>query len=252
MDYAESRRTRHLVISSTRDDSLPDDLLLALEVADVTWARLRGSGTLRALELAVTTMNGETRRSLQGRSELVSLEGGYARKAGQTRLELWATIAFETDLGHEVVAGRLLAATVERAEILVVALSEAPGEANAPEQSPGRSAPAAAPVAPPATSTPSPSNPGTGSFGEAQSPPVPPTRYRAAEDEVDEYPEPGDTVTHFLFGDCTVVESDGERIRLRQGPDGRVREVALSMLRIQSPTTHPETGKRHFELRRKN
>jgi predicted DNA-binding protein with PD1-like motif len=253
MDYAESRRTRHLLISSSRDDSLPDDLLLALEVAEVTWARLRGSGTLRSVELAVTTMNGEKRRTLQGRSELVSLEGGYARAAGQTRLEMWATIAFETDLGHEVVAGRLLGAIVERAEIMIVALSEAPGEPTAPGRGPAAPGTPRQPAPAPTQGTIPlpPSNP-TAAPSEPQGPPVPPTRYRAAEDEVEDYPEPGDMVTHFLFGECTVVESDGERIRLRQGPDGRVREVALSMLRIQAPTTNPDTGKRHFELRRKN
>jgi hypothetical protein len=49
-----------------------------------------------------------------------------------------------------------------------------------------------------------------------------------------------------------VIDSDGDRIRLRQDRDGRVREVALTMLRIEPPTTDPETGKRHFKLGRKN
>ena len=65
------------------------------------------------------------------------------------------------------------------------------------------------------------------------------------------YPEEGDEVTHFAFGRCTVVFSDGERIRLQQGPDGRVREVALSMLRTQPPTIQSD-GKKHWELLRKN
>ena len=66
------------------------------------------------------------------------------------------------------------------------------------------------------------------------------------------YPELGDTVTHFHFGDCTVVGSDGDRIKLRQdGKDGRVREVALTMLKIGPPTTAAD-GRRHFMLLRKN
>ena len=60
-----------------------------------------------------------------------------------------------------------------------------------------------------------------------------------------------DTVMHFAFGECTVIGSDGDRIRLRQDKDGRVREVALTMLRIETVTAGP-SGARHFKLHRKN
>lgn len=65
------------------------------------------------------------------------------------------------------------------------------------------------------------------------------------------YPEEGDRVTHFAFGDCTVVGSDGERIRLQQDRDSRVREVALSMLKLTAPTVNAD-GLRHWVLGRKN
>jgi hypothetical protein len=65
------------------------------------------------------------------------------------------------------------------------------------------------------------------------------------------YPEEGDRVTHFAFGACTVVGSDGERIRLQQDRDSRVREVALSMLKLEAPTMNAE-GVRHWVLGRKN
>ncbi len=65
------------------------------------------------------------------------------------------------------------------------------------------------------------------------------------------YPEEGDRVNHFAFGECTVVGSDGERIRLQQDRDSRVREVALSMLRIDAPTVSAD-GKKHWNLARKN
>jgi hypothetical protein len=65
------------------------------------------------------------------------------------------------------------------------------------------------------------------------------------------YPEEGDRVTHFAFGDCSVVGSDGERIRLQQDRDSRVREVALSMLKLAAPTVDAE-GVRHWVLGRKN
>ena len=78
-----------------------------------------------------------------------------------------------------------------------------------------------------------------------------PKRPVAKDDSVESYPEEGDVVTHFQFGRCNVVYSDGERLRLQQDKDGRVREVALSMLRIGDPTMS-EAGKREWELARKN
>ncbi|WP_437586636.1 PCC domain-containing protein [Sorangium sp. So ce1000] len=70
--------------------------------------------------------------------------------------------------------------------------------------------------------------------------------------EDEPYPEVGDSVTHFHFGECTVISSDGERIRLRQERDGRVREVSLTMLRIEPPTVDAATGRKQFRLARKN
>jgi hypothetical protein len=65
------------------------------------------------------------------------------------------------------------------------------------------------------------------------------------------YPETGDSVMHFAFGECTVVSSDGDRIRLQQDKDSRVREVALAMLKIDAPVILAD-GRRHFKLGRKN
>lgn len=80
--------------------------------------------------------------------------------------------------------------------------------------------------------------------------PVLPQKPSQRRDEPEIYPEVGDAVMHFHFGECTVISSDGDRIRLRQDRDGRVREVALAMLRIEPPTMHD--GKRNFKLSRKN
>jgi predicted DNA-binding protein with PD1-like motif len=81
--------------------------------------------------------------------------------------------------------------------------------------------------------------------------PALPARPMRPKDDLEHYPEAGDRVTHFHFGECTVVSSDGDRIRLQQDKDGRVREVALTMLKIDEPTTLPD-GKRHFKLGRKH
>jgi hypothetical protein len=90
--------------------------------------------------------------------------------------------------------------------------------------------------------SPSPSAPSSGV-------PLPPKLRRVESAEI--YPEERDVVTHFAFGRCVVIFSDGERIRLQQEPEGRVREVALSMLRIETPTIL-EDGRKHWELSRKN
>ncbi|MGK3960277.1 PPC domain-containing DNA-binding protein [Sorangium sp. So ce118] len=102
----------------------------------------------------------------------------------------------------------------------------------APAAEPTRAAPAAAAVEPSAV-------------------PLPQRPVRRRQEE-EAYPEVGDNVTHFHFGECTVISSDGERIRLRQERDGRVREVSLTMLRIEPPTVDPTTGKKQFRLARKN
>ncbi len=86
---------------------------------------------------------------------------------------------------------------------------------------------------------------------EMHTPPTP-LRRRAREDSTEVYPEVGDRATHFHFGECTIIASDGERIRLRQERDGRVREVSLEMLKIEPPTADPATGQKTFLLSRKH
>jgi hypothetical protein len=80
--------------------------------------------------------------------------------------------------------------------------------------------------------------------------PLPAPPARKALDLDAEYPEVGDHATHFLFGDCEVIDSDGERIKLKQKKDSRVREVSLSVLSLEPPTRNAD-GVRHFALNRK-
>ncbi|WP_437996349.1 PPC domain-containing DNA-binding protein [Sorangium sp. So ce185] len=103
--------------------------------------------------------------------------------------------------------------------------------------------------APPAPA-PEPARP-VASVAEPAAVPLPQRPVRPRQEE-EIYPEVGDSVTHFHFGECTVISSDGERIRLRQERDGRVREVSLTMLRIEPPTVDPATSRKHFRLARKN
>ncbi len=78
-----------------------------------------------------------------------------------------------------------------------------------------------------------------------------PPRPAKPKDDLENYPDVGDAVMHFHFGECTVMSSDGDRIRLRQDKDGRVREVALAMLKIDPPTIAND-GRRLFKLGRRN
>jgi hypothetical protein len=48
-----------------------------------------------------------------------------------------------------------------------------------------------------------------------------------------------------------VVTSNGDQIGLRPEPDGRVRTVALAMLKIEPQPDGPD-GQRRFKLARKN
>jgi predicted DNA-binding protein with PD1-like motif len=118
----------------------------------------------------------------------------------------------------------------------------APVRAPAPAVEPPRAPPPPAPMHTPSTTPPN----------EAVALPQKPQKPK---EDFDSYPEIGDSVMHFHFGECTVIGSDGDRIRLRQDRDGRVREVALTMLRIELSASEEGGGPdapRHFKLHRKN
>jgi predicted DNA-binding protein with PD1-like motif len=63
------------------------------------------------------------------------------------------------------------------------------------------------------------------------------------------FPEAGDMVEHFAFGTCEVLKSDGDRLHLKVGKDGRIREIALEMLRVTLLTSDGETQR--YRLDRK-
>jgi hypothetical protein len=63
------------------------------------------------------------------------------------------------------------------------------------------------------------------------------------------FPETGDIVEHFAFGTCEVLRSDGDRLHLKVHKDGRIREIALEMLKVSLLTTDGETQR--YRLDRK-
>ncbi len=62
-------------------------------------------------------------------------------------------------------------------------------------------------------------------------------------------PEAGDSVEHFAFGTGDVVKSDGDRLHIRVGKEGKIREIALEMLKVTPLENDGE--KRRFRLERK-
>jgi hypothetical protein len=80
--------------------------------------------------------------------------------------------------------------------------------------------------------------------------PIPQRPARPPTDFDTPYPEPGDSVEHFAFGRAEVVKSDGDRLHLKVHKDGRIREIALEMLRV-TRLADADDGKRHFKLERR-
>jgi predicted DNA-binding protein with PD1-like motif len=80
---------------------------------------------------------------------------------------------------------------------------------------------------------------------------IPPRPARPGPDLDSPSPEAGDVVDHFAFGVCEVLRSDGDRLHLRVRKDGgRIREIALEMLRV-SALPDDGDGKRRFKLERR-
>ncbi|MBX3264832.1 MAG: hypothetical protein KF782_34490, partial [Labilithrix sp.] len=113
----------------------------------------------------------------------------------------------------------------------------APAPAPAPALAP---APAPAPVPKPSPT-----------FSAPTALPLRPVRPPEPEEEEQIVPEAGDVVEHFAFGRCEVIKSDGDRLHLRLGKDGRIKEIALEMLKVTPLPPAPDATGNHFKLDRK-
>jgi predicted DNA-binding protein with PD1-like motif len=280
MNAREAHRTRHLVIRLDRGEELPAALVRALDEAEARSGFITGVGALEAAELAHYDQAGraDKTRRLEAPTEVVSLSGNVALLDGGASVRLSAVLSRETDAGLATYGGQLVWARVFEVELHVVVLDDVALTRIADDRTglPVLAARAAASaiVAPAARPTPAPEAVTTGETPKpsppvaavptaavvpAPAPPSPsppeanamPQRPQRPKEDLESYPDVGDAVMHFAFGECTVLSSDGDRIRLRQDKDGRVREVALAMLRIEPPALG-EDGTRHFKLHRKN
>jgi hypothetical protein len=89
-------------------------------------------------------------------------------------------------------------------------------------------------------------------FGVSQSGgtamPAKPVRIQK-EEELALVPEAGALVDHFAFGKCDVLKSEDDRLYLKMHRDGRIKEIALEMLKVTP--LDDEGGRKSFKLARR-
>jgi predicted DNA-binding protein with PD1-like motif len=275
-----SAATRHLLLRASAGEVLPDALAAKLREEGVECGWLRASGVLHDVELrafdAALGSLGSPKR-IAGPVQVLSLESGIGLADGAPSFALRALLARETELGLETLAGEITSARTVALEVLVTALDDvAMGHAldpaagvwllgaGASSGGPRAVPPVAARASPAWTSAvdaserspgeptqnhpPAPSSPSLGGGTAMPQRPARPARPALDLDAV--APEAGDVVEHFAFGRGEVLKSDGDRLHLRVGKDGRIREIALEMLRVSRLDDTAE-GKRLFRLERR-
>lgn len=255
---------RHILLR-LGDSRLPDALLAALRDEVVLAGWLRGSAVLT--DVTVRALG--TPRRISGQVHAVILDGSLGFANGDVTCALRGVLARETDSGLETIAGEILEARVVSLEANITALDDVTAaRPQAPAASPWADAAiaAAAPPVPPPAPTPSPAPSPAYAPAPAQAPapkpsptfsssggplPMKPFKPVRAEEEEQPVPEPGDIVEHFAFGRCEVVKSDGDRLHVRLGKDGRIKEIALEMLKVTPLSGFEGASGKHYRLDRK-
>ena len=271
-----STASRNLLLRASAGEVLPEALIERLSAEAVACGWLRASGVLHDVELRAFDAElgtlGRPRR-IAGPVQVLSLESSIALSDGEPHITLRALLARETDRGLETLAGEITSAKTVALEVFVTALDDvALGRALDPAAGVwlvGAGASSGAPRAAAAPATPAPAWSSALAASDRPEPeparkPAPPTSspalpgamplpQRPVRKELDldaPMPEAGDMVEHFAFGAGEVVKSDGDRLHLRVGKEGRIREIALEMLRVSRLDDTPE-GKRRFRLERR-
>jgi predicted DNA-binding protein with PD1-like motif len=273
-----SEQTRHLVLHVGGGESLLPVLAARLNDEQVASGWLRGSGLLADVELRAFDARlgrlGAIRR-IAGPVHALSLESSIGLVDGAPAFSLRAVLAREGDAGLETLAGEIVGARAMAVEALVTALDDLTLGRSADDTgialldasdrgaepavvatvvSPSRSVssipPARSPAASPGgwsnaleASTQTERDASAQARAGAVGAPMPQRPARPGKIEVDApVPEPGDVVDHFAFGRCDVIKSDGDRLHLRVHKDGRIREIALEMLRVTRLDDPAEAG----------
>ncbi len=270
-----SERARHLVLRVGSGEALPDALLEVLRQEGVSCGWVRASGVLGDVELraydgGVGTL-GKT-RSIAGPVHALSIEGSVGLTDGEPSVSLRALLARESDRGLEALAGEIASAQTVALEAFVTVLEDltieralderagvwllgeagsAPAGGVAPRPQQAR---APAPPAPWAQALEASERiePARKVASTSTAAPIP-VRMRPPRPELDldtAVPERGDVVDHFAFGRCEVIRSDGDRLHLKVQKDGRIREIALEMLKV-IPISSSDDGVSRFKLERR-
>jgi predicted DNA-binding protein with PD1-like motif len=269
-----SHKSRQLVLRVSRGEIIPDALIATLKGEQVTCGWLGGSGVLADVELRAYDAGmgalGSARR-IEGPVQVLALHGSIGLSDGETSLSLRALLGRDADRGLETLSGEIGSARAVALEVFVTSLDDVALERTldeaagvwllgaAGEPMPGRPV-AVRPAAPAAWSAAldasdradrEPRPRAAQAQGSQAAAGIPARIPRPGTPDVDgPVPEPGDAVDHFAFGRCDVLKSDGDRLHLKIHKDGRIREIALGMLRV-SRAADGDDGKRRFKLERR-
>ena len=270
------------------DAHFPEALDHALAEQEITSGWIAATAVLEDVEIRVfDPIAGRpgARRKIAGRVEAVSLAGPITSTENGPFCVLRAVLSRETDTGLETFAGHLVAARVLAFDGWIAdasapaidvasprnAVSTSPNANRGPtssigtrpdtpqesarQESPKKDAPpspwAAAASASEANEDrydpPPRREASTLTMVETAPMPRPPARPLTVNDDV--YPEAGDMVDHFAFGRCEVMKSDGDRLHVKIPRDGRLKEIAVEMLKVTAQGN--VDGKRLFRLDRR-
>lgn len=243
----------------------PVDLKHALEAELVrrgvshAWVRVRAH--MRDLSVKHVDIDGLARTEHHSAEVWPSVEvEGILAHGEPTRLHVRGIKASE--FGYVHVAGELVSGIAAEVSVLVMpvgggagAVARTSDPAAAPEPNHGSkgasslktaartpSAEAVRAPAPVAAAAPTTSGWGAAIQEAAQ--------HESSSTPVAQVPRRGDQIDHFAFGRCEVVKCDGERIHLRLAKDGRVKELAMDLLKVTFLGFEP-SGARRYRFERK-
>ncbi len=262
-------------------DALHDALAARFREAGIATGTMTAHGVLENVELRTFSPHSRTfgtARAIAGAIHALSIEGTIGLSEGTPQVVLRAVLSRETDAGVETLSGVVTSARVVALEVVATSALDLAlplvhdARSGVPMIDAGNAGTPAAPAPPAAQgSSPKPptaepranvwadavatsnAQPPLKPLGSTAMPARPPARpavtYSNDGDQV--FPEPGDEVQHFAFGRCEVLRSDGDRLHLKVGKDGRIREIALEMLKVTLLDEEPNVKPRHFKLDRR-
>ena len=274
MKSVPTEKSRHFVLRAESGETLPDALVGELRDAKITCGWLRASGVLADIELRIVGADLGAPSAVHriGHAQLISLDGSIGVVGRELSLGLRAVVARAGAAGVETFAGELVSAQVVALEAVVTAFDDVVatraldtragvwvlGElaekklSDAAARAAWGDAVAASKDAahPPAPKRPAPAAVSNNSASSSAAMPQRITRPGVVSEDT-LVPDAGDIVDHFAFGRCDVLKSESDRLHLRIHKDGRVREIALEMLRVTLVPNDDPSAPRHFVLARR-